>query len=102
MKYATWKVYFPEGSTEGSTADQEIVKRGGEANGMFAIDNEFIIFGRYSDDSDISGLEQWEFTPLSEEQALLVIQDYSNRMTDTVDPVIILPDGTIIFPAFSE
>jgi hypothetical protein len=68
MKYATWNLYFPDGGKYGYTADQEIVKKGFRAWGMFYI-NETTIFGTFEEGADTSGLENYAFHELTTEEA---------------------------------
>jgi hypothetical protein len=89
MKYATWNVYFPEGSNEGSTADQEITARGGKAFGLISLDNStFSILGQFDDDADISNLDKWSFQEITEEQAVKLLQDKADK-TPITKPLII-------------
>lgn len=102
MNYATWDIYFPAGSKEGYTADQEIVTKGGTSMGLIYVDaTGKTILGWYSDNADITGLEKYNFTPVTENEALVIMQNFSNLVTGTIDPVAVLPDGQILFPALN-
>lgn len=68
MRYATWKLYFPDNGKYGYTADQEIVKRGFVSYGITHID-EITIFGCFEKGADISGLENYSFKELTNEEA---------------------------------
>ena len=68
MKYATWKIYFPTNSNEGYTPEPTIRERGGTAEGALA--NGDLIIGYISDNADLTNLEQYEATEITEQQAL--------------------------------
>lgn len=72
MRFAKWKVHFPEESREGYTPDEIIRQRGSNAFGLMSI-GEFIILGSMADDSDISGLEKYEFIEISKDEATQII-----------------------------
>lgn len=69
MKYLTWKVYFPENSSEGLTPEGIIRSRGHYADGLFQI-TDFVILGAVSDNADISNLNEFEIKEISKEEAL--------------------------------
>jgi hypothetical protein len=69
MKYATWEVYFPADSNEGSTPDPIIRERGYEAGGLFHIE-PFKILGIVSDNADVSNLDNYKIQEITKEQAL--------------------------------
>ena len=68
MRYATWNLYFPDNGKYGYTADQEINKRGFTAYGIYYI-NENTIFGTFQEGADTSGLENYAFRELTNEEA---------------------------------
>jgi hypothetical protein len=73
MKYATWKVYFPANSNEGYTPEPIIRERGGTAEG--AVETSDLIVGYISNNADLTNLEQYEATEITQQEALdLAIQ----------------------------
>jgi hypothetical protein len=72
MKFATWKVYFPNGSKEGNTPDLIIRERGHSASGLIHLE-PFKILGTFSNDADTSGLDEYEFTEITQELAMNLI-----------------------------
>ena len=78
MKYATWELYFPDGGKYGYTADQEIVKKGFSAWGIFFI-NETTIFGTFQEGADTSGLENYAFRELTTEEAEAILVMVADR-----------------------
>jgi hypothetical protein len=78
MRYATWKFYFPDGGKYGYTADQEIMKKGFFAGGMFHID-ENTIFGTFQEGADTSGLENYAFRELTTEEAEAILVMVADR-----------------------
>lgn len=73
MKYATWKVYFPVNSNEGYTPEIIIRERGGTAEG--AVETNGLIVGYISNNADLTNLEQYEATKITQQEALdLAIQ----------------------------
>lgn len=78
MRYATWKLYFPDNGKYGYTADQEIVKRGFSSCGITHID-EITIFGCFEEGADISGLEKFSFRELTNEEAESILISLANR-----------------------
>jgi hypothetical protein len=68
MKYATWKVYFPANSNEGYTPEPIIRERGGTAEG--AVETSDLIVGYISNNADLTNLEQYEATEITQQEAL--------------------------------
>lgn len=83
MKYATWNLYFPDDGKYGYTADQEINKRGFASSGITYLD-ENTIFGSYQEGADTSGLENYSFKELTDEEAELILTDLANRQIITM------------------
>ena len=69
MKYATWIISRPEGSTP----EPLIRSRGGQASGGLMLDSETIL-GYVWNDVDLSGLDKWNFTEKTYVQALELAQ----------------------------
>jgi hypothetical protein len=78
MKYATWNLYFPDGGKYGYTADQEINKRGFASSGIVYLD-ENTIFGSFQEGADTSGLENYSFREITNEEAESILIDLANR-----------------------
>ena len=72
MKYATWIISRPEGSTP----EPLIRSRGGQASGGLMLDSETIL-GYVWNDVDLSGLDKWNFTEKTYTQALGLAQALS-------------------------
>jgi len=69
MKYATWTISRPEGSTP----EPLIRSRGGQASGGLMLDSETVL-GYVWNDVDLSGLDKWNFTEKTHIQALGLAQ----------------------------
>jgi len=69
MKYATWTIKRPEGTTPEPT----IRENGGTASGGIMLDGETVL-GYVSDDATTTGLNAWNFTIKTAEQALVLAQ----------------------------
>jgi hypothetical protein len=83
MKYATWIIKQPQGTTPEPT----IRANGGTASGGAMIDSNTVL-GYLSDDVDISMLGEWNVIEKTQEQALALAQG--------VNPECFLADnGTI-------
>lgn len=80
MKFATWKVYFPNESNEGITPESIIRERGYVANGLIHIE-PFKILVVISDDADTSGLSNYEFTEIAKEDAMAIILSQDSGAT---------------------
>lgn len=83
MRYATWDLYFPDNGKYGYTADQEIAKKGFTAYGITHI-SENTIFGSFEEGADTSGLENYSFRELTDEEAELILTDLANRQIITM------------------
>jgi len=87
MKYATWTIKRPEGTTPEPT----IHEAGGTASGGFMIDTNTVL-GYLSDDVITTGLTEWNVTVKTQQEALSLGQ--------VVNPECFLADdGTIQSPA---
>lgn len=73
MNYAKWKVHFDPGAIEGLTPEMEIEARGGFIEGVVAL-SQFEYLGYISDATDLTGLEKYEITLLTAEEALTLAQ----------------------------
>lgn len=69
MKYATWKVSFKNSTTEGTSPDPVVSEQGQYIEGILVLDN-FITAGYTSDDINVSELEEWDFTEITQDQFL--------------------------------
>ena len=69
MKYATWTVSQPEGTTP----EPLIRSRGGQALGGLMLDANTVL-GYVWNDVDLTGLDAWNFTEKTQEQALTLAQ----------------------------
>lgn len=86
MRYATWIIKRPEGTTP----EPVIRSTGGEASGGVMLDTDFVL-GYLSDDAITTGLEDWDVIIKSQQEALTLAQ--------TVNPDCFLADdGTIQAP----
>ena len=86
MKYATWIISRPEGSTP----EPLIRSRGGQASGGVMLDSETVL-GYVWNDVDLTGLTKWNFTEKTQQEALALAQ--------AVNPECFLADdGTIQAP----
>ena len=86
MKYATWTIKRPEGTTPEPT----IREAGGTASGGLMLDINTVL-GFMSDDVDTTGLTEWNVTMKTQSEALTLAQ--------TVNAQCFLADnGTIQAP----
>lgn len=86
MKYATWTIKQPEGTTPEPT----IREAGGWAEGGVMLDQNTVL-GYVSDDVTATGLEVWNFTVISQQEILTLAQ--------TTNPECFIADnGTIKAP----
>lgn len=86
MKYATWTIKRPEGTTPEPT----IREAGGTASGGMMLDTDTVL-GYMSDDATITGLSEWNVTVKTQQEALALAQ--------AVNPECFLADdGTIKAP----
>ena len=86
MKYATWIIKRPEGSTPEPT----IREAGGTASGGLMLNTETVL-GYLSDNATTTGLSQWNVTVITQQEALALAQ--------ALNPECFLADdGTIQAP----
>ncbi len=86
MKYATWKIKRPEGTTPEPT----IREAGGTASGAIMLDTDTVL-GYMSDNATTTGLSEWNVTVKTQQEALALAQ--------AVNPECFLADdGTIQAP----
>lgn len=86
MKYATWTIKRPKGTTPEPT----IREAGGTASGGLMLDINTVL-GYMSDDVDTTGLTTWNVTFKTQAEALVLAQ--------TVNPqCFVASDGTIQSP----
>ena len=69
MKYATWIIKQPEGTTP----EPAIRQTGGEASGGVTLDTDLIL-GYISDAVTATGLKEWDLTVISQQEALTLAQ----------------------------
>ena len=69
MKYAQWTIKRPEGSTP----EPLIRSRGGQASGGFMKDADTVI-GYVWNDVDLTGLEKWNFSTMTNLEAMAIAQ----------------------------
>jgi len=86
MKYATWTIKRPEGSTP----EPLIRSRGGQASGGFMVDDDTVC-GYVWNDVDLSGLEAWNFTEKTSTEAMALALDRNPKC-------FFADDGTIQAP----
>ena len=72
MKYAQWTIKRPEGSTP----EPLIRSRGGQASGGFMKDADTVI-GYVWNDVDLTGLEKWNFSTMTNLEAMAIAQAMS-------------------------
>lgn len=94
MKYAIWKVSFTNGQNNGTTPDSIIRERGGQAQGMFEHGLHTIV-GMYSEDADVSSLEEWFFQTITAEEALEIAKSHNENC-------VVNSDGSISAPFIKE
>ena len=86
MKYATWTIKRPEGTTPEPT----IREAGGTASGGFMVDTNTVL-GYLSDNATTTGLSEWNVTVKTQQEALALAQ--------ALNPECFLADdGTIQAP----
>jgi len=86
MKYASWTI----DRTDGSTPEPTIRDRGGEASGGFMKDADTVV-GYVWTDVDLTGLEKWNFSTMTDVQALAIAQGLNPEC-------FLADDGTIQAP----
>jgi hypothetical protein len=86
MKYATWTIKRPEGTTPEPT----IREAGGTASGGLLLDINTVL-GYISDDVDITGLSEWNMTVKTQSDALTLAQSVNAQC-------FLVDDGTIQAP----
>lgn len=86
MKYATWTISQPEGSTPESL----IRSRGGQASGGMMLD-ENTVLGYLSDDATITDSSEWNLTVKTEQEALALAQAINPECFLTADGQISSP-----------
>ena len=74
MKYAQWTIKRPEGSTP----EPLIRSRGGQASGGFLKDAETVV-GYVLSDVDLTGLDKWNFSTMTNTQAMAIAQDLNSE-----------------------
>jgi hypothetical protein len=94
MKYVTWKIYFPTNSNEGYTPESTIRERGGTAEGGLSTEN--LIIGYVSDNADLTNLEQYEVTEVTQEQALNLAKQFNADCYLSDDGKINYPKPTLL------
>ena len=74
MKYASWTI----DRTDGSTPEPTIRDRGGEASGGFMKDADTVV-GYVWSDCDLTGLDKWNFSTMTDVQALAIAQGLNSQ-----------------------
>ena len=69
MKYAQWTIKRPEGSTP----EPLIRSRGGQASGGFMKDADTVV-GYVWNNVDLTGLEKWNFSTMTNLEAMAIAQ----------------------------
>ena len=87
MKYATWTIKRPEGTTPEPT----IREAGGTASGGLMLNAETVL-GYMSDDATITGLSEWNVTVKTQQEALALAQTVNSEC-------FLADDGTIQAPS---
>jgi len=87
MKYASWTI----DRSDGSTPEPTIRDRGGEASGGFMKDSETVV-GYVWSDCELTGLDKWNFSTITNVQALTIAQGLNPEC-------FLADDGTIQAPA---
>lgn len=87
MKYATWTISRPDGTTPEPT----IREAGGTASGGLMLDIDTVL-GYMSDDVDTTGLTEWNVTVKTQSEALALAQSVNSQC-------FLASDGTIQAPA---
>ena len=86
MKYATWTIKRPEGTTPEPT----IRENGGTASGGLMLDGETVL-GYLSDNATTTGLTEWNVTVKTQQEALALAQELNPEC-------LLADDGTIQAP----
>lgn len=86
MKYATWTIKRPEGTTPEPT----IRKAGGTASGGLMLNTETVL-GYMSDDATTTGLSEWNVTVKTQSEALALAQSVNSQCFLTSDGTIQAP-----------
>ena len=87
MKYATWTISRPDGTTPEPT----IREAGGTASGGLMLNIDTVL-GYMSDDADTTGLSEWNVTVKTQSEALALAQAVNSQC-------FLASDGTIQAPA---
>lgn len=86
MKYATWTIKRPEGTTPEPT----IRENGGTASGGLMLNTDTVL-GYMSDDATSTGLTEWNVTLKTQQEALALAQAVNSEC-------FLADDGTIQAP----
>ena len=87
MKYATWTISRPDGTTPEPT----IREAGGTASGGLMLNIDTVL-GYMSDDVDTTGLSEWNVTVKTQSEALALAHSVNSQC-------FLASDGTIQAPA---
>jgi hypothetical protein len=90
MKYASWTI----DRTDGSTPEPTIRDRGGEASGGFMKDENTVV-GYVWSDCDLTGLDKWNFSTMTDVQALAIAQSLNAECFLADDGKIQAPDPAV-------
>ena len=86
MNYLKWKL--SDNGTLGTGPEEEIAKRGGWAEAGWAVDNEGYRIGFLTTPADLTGLETWDVTEVTESEALAFCQNIWSDATVMEDGYI--------------
>ncbi len=91
MKYATWIISRPEGTTP----EPLIRSRGGQASGGVMLDDNTVL-GYVWNNVDLTGLDKWNFTEKTNTQALALAQAVNLECFFGDDGTIQAPQSNIV------
>ena len=89
MHYLKWKLSTD--GVSGTGPEETIADRGGLADAGWAVDDDGYRIGYLTQTADLTGLETWDVTTLTEAQALTFCQQFYGDAE-------VMPDGRISGP----
>ena len=89
MHYLKWKL--STNGVSGTGPEETIADRGGLADAGWAVDDDGYRIGYLTQTADLTGLETWDVTTLTEAQALTFCQQFYGDAE-------VMPDGRISGP----
>jgi len=90
MKYASWTI----DRSDGSTPEPTIRDRGGEASGGFMKDADTVV-GYVWSDCDLTGLDKWNFSTMTDVQALAIAKSFNPECFLADSGTIQAPDPAV-------